>query len=163
MSAPAPRHRAVPWRLPDLYLALGLLVAGVALLVVGYRGVDARSDFGDQLLWANVAIGGLISVATAGVVWVLAGMRATAELRRQLLTRLRAATAPAPVAEARPLVAGTGARLVTAPSMTRYHRPDCALVQGKAVAPLRRRDERDRRPCGVCLGAGTATAPSPAT
>jgi hypothetical protein len=42
--------------------------------------------------------------------------------------------------------------LVSASSMTRYHRPDCPLVSGKEVRPLSeaRHRARGRRACHVC-------------
>ena len=45
-----------------------------------------------------------------------------------------------------------GTALVTAPGMTRFHRPACPLAAGKPVQPVRP-DEADGAglvPCGVC-------------
>jgi hypothetical protein len=144
-------RRSVPWRLPDLYLGVALAAVGTIFLGVATVGVAGRDDLADQVPWVNLGVGGLIVLCLGCVLWVLAGMRATAELRRTVLGRLRATldagdrTPPAAVADT---VAGDG--FVSAPTMTRYHRAGCQLVAGKDVAPLDA-ERNGRQPCSMCV------------
>jgi hypothetical protein len=81
------------------------------------------------------------------VLWVLVGMR---EVRRGFrdLRRQQRILIPAelPLAGAAPT--GEVFPLVSAPGMTRAHRPDCLLLRGKNVLPVPVDDARPR--CGVC-------------
>jgi hypothetical protein len=149
--------RSVPWRLPDLYLAVALGVVGLVLLGVSRAGVAGRDELGEQVAWVNVGVLGVIVLAVAGVLWVLAGMRATAELRRSIVHEMRARATPAapphlapaavPRPRSRPLRATS---FVAAPAMTRFHRPDCALVANKPEVSVLA-DRGHLTPCGVCL------------
>jgi hypothetical protein len=53
----------------------------------------------------------------------------------------------------------SAADLVSAPTMTRYHRAGCSFVAGKpglVVATAVNHEKIGRRPCGVCLPGGAS-------
>jgi hypothetical protein len=80
--------------------------------------------------------------------WLLQGRRAVAARRRQLLQavpRAVSATSAAPDDH--------GLR-VAVPGGRRYHRPECAAVDGKPVErmPVPAHVRAGRRPCGLCDG-----------
>jgi hypothetical protein len=142
-------RRSVPWRLPDLYLLVALVATGAILVGVARAGVAGRDELGEQVPWVNVGVGGLVVLCIGCVLWVLAGMRATAELRRAVLARVRATLedrAPSPGERAG---AGVEPGLVAGPAMTHFHRPACQLVAGKEVVPVGA-DPDGLRPCAIC-------------
>jgi hypothetical protein len=66
--------------------------------------------------------------------------------RRDLGLRIRQLHTPAPVD-----VGVTDTALVTAPGMTRYHRPDCDVVRGKPTRTVSPADlQGGLTTCGMC-------------
>lgn len=140
----------IPWRSRDLTRwTLGTWI-GLTALVVAWFGASGSAELDVQYRWLNVGIAGTVVTGAANVVWLLNGLRAVRERRHRMIEALLGEEAPneAPV----PRPATDDARLVAAPSMTRYHRADCLLVAGKAVtaSSLRAHRAGGRRPCGVC-------------
>ena len=110
----------------------------------------------DQVNWLPMAMGALM-LSVAGVAGFLSsGHRAIGRRRRSMFGDVRI---PVPVAgDPSAGVAATsgGTQLVSAATMTRYHRPDCEFVAGKSVtiASADAPEWANRRPCDVCLGGG---------
>ena len=134
------------WRRADLLLLFGALGAGLLLIAVGYWGVSGTRVFDDQVSSARLAAIGVL-LAQAGIVRsVIAGRRA---LGRRLQSTLRQPTAA-------PATVGAGPQPAAAPvaagDMTRYHRPGCAFVAGKAIlaGSAAEHERAGRRPCGMC-------------
>ena len=134
-----------PWRKSDLLRAVGLAAVGLAGLAgTWYVGSD-QADWADVLPWASLGAAAT-SFAVLGLVsWIAAGMRRVRRLRGEVLPLLQAAAAQRssvqrssahPATELHALCSANG--FVSAPGMTRYHLPNCPLVTGKPVQPLRR-------------------------
>jgi 4-amino-4-deoxy-L-arabinose transferase-like glycosyltransferase len=143
-----------PWRTGDLLLAAGLAAAGLTGLALTWYGASDQPDWADQLPWASLGVAAT-TIALLGLVsWLVAGLRRVRRLRREVLPLLAANAAPRRSASGAAVTA-IGTALVTAPGMTRYHRPACPLAAGKPVQSVRpvRPDEADGAglvPCGVC-------------
>ena len=124
-----------------------LVVVGVLaalLLALSWWGAAQEVRLARQFRWMA---GGVMSIVVLGVVsatWILEGRRAVSRRRRRWMAEQRRRLAAPPVTTAPVLVAGE--------RMTRYHRPGCELVAGKAasVASRREHERQGRRPCGVC-------------
>lgn len=134
-----------------LVLAAGWIV-GLLVVGAGWWGTSGEATVGDQFRWLGVAVAGLAVCLAAGAAWLFTGMRAVG--RRIRLAVPVPAELPDTVLELR-LVDAPGPepdRLVAAAGMRYYHRPSCALAQGKAVRPAERAEHlrAGRAACGVC-------------
>ncbi|HKN39694.1 MAG TPA: hypothetical protein VJ456_11350 [Acidimicrobiia bacterium] len=157
-AAPRGERRApvlgddAPWRSADLLRAAALAGAGLAGLALTWSGAAGRADWVDELPWACAGVAAT-TVAVLGLVsWLVAGLRRVRRLRCDVLPLVQAAAAVRPAvrpAAAAPLADGG---FVTAPGMTRFHRPACPLAAGKPVRPLRPGEAGGAGlvPCGVC-------------
>jgi hypothetical protein len=109
---------------------------------------------GHQVVWIDLA-GAALLVSGAGVVLFLtAGRRAIGRRRLGLFGDFVDGEALAALATG--VAAGD---LVSAPTMTKYHRADCSFVAGKAgvvAASAAGHEQAGRRRCGVCLPSGDA-------
>ena len=139
-----------PWHSGDrLRLALLLLLTSGGLGVTWWMAAGT-GDGSSQLAWMEAAVAAVLVAAIADTLWLMAGHRAVSRRRRGLALRVAAATARI---DRIPVAARSTARGVcTAERMTRYHRGDCPLVWGKAVAWSSAEESRraGRRPCGIC-------------
>jgi hypothetical protein len=152
--------RPIPWRLGDVYLVYATVLAGGTLVVLGWYGSAGTANLGGQLAWMSAAIGGTILAGTGASFWFVSGYRAV-QSRRSGLAQHPVALLAAE-ARARQGSAGEGqvaeetaaqqSALVSAPQLTRYHRPDCALVAGRTTTAASRatHERAGRTPCGVC-------------
>lgn len=133
----------------------------LALCAVGFAwfATSTEAVLDDQVRWVAVAAGGVMLAGAVSGAWLLAGRRAVGLRARDAL--------PVPdegeiadVVDLRlkaPAVAGRAAALngtafVAASGMRYFHRPDCPLARGKAVAPADRTDhvKSGRAACEVC-------------
>jgi predicted GNAT superfamily acetyltransferase len=91
---------------------------------------------------------GLVLQGSGIASWLLMGTRRVRRRQARLLDPVVAAAQAGAAGHTRLLATD----LVSTPTMTRYHRPDCELVAGKDAAPaaLREHLAADRQPCGVC-------------
>lgn len=145
----------VPWRVGDLSVMAGANLIGLIGLLVAWFGGSGTVDVGSQLAWLRLGIAAVVVAGVGNAQWILAGMRAIGQRRREVLTR-------APRAALRPAVAVVGSQagsadeLVSGPQMTRYHRPECPAATGRRVeaAPLESHLDESRRPCGICRPTG---------
>ncbi len=121
-------------------------VVGLVLLAMAWVGASGRQETSDQIAWLNLGIVGVLVPAVAGRLWVLRSRR-TVQYRVGMILD---------AADAVPLdVIGQPVRphrLVTAAKMSRFHRPECLLVAGKALSDdsLAAHERAGRRPCEMC-------------
>jgi hypothetical protein len=148
-AAPA---AASPWNAKQRLVLAVLLAIGVVGLVAGYVGTSGTLRVSRQVPWVNVA-GAALLVAGAGIVsFLTAARREIGRRRLSLFGDLRPeGTAVSPSAGI------AAAVLVSAPTMTKYHRADCSFVADKPalkVASAIDHEKIGKRPCGVCLPGG---------
>jgi hypothetical protein len=143
---------ASPWSTKQRLVLAVLLVIGVVGLIAGYAGTSGTLRVSRQVVWVNVAGAGLLVSGAGVVLFLTTGRQAIGRRRLSLFGDVAGAavTADDPGALA-------NADLVSAPTMTKYHRADCSFVADKpglvmetAVA----HEKIGRRPCGVCLPGG---------
>jgi len=125
------------------WLAAGQ-TACLATIVLAGRASAHHAAAGGQGRWVAIAITAALLSAAGNGVWLAVLRRAAALRRRTVVDRIgeragRAGSPPRPTDD-------SAGRWVTVPGLTRRHRPDCALVAGRAVVPA----PADTRPCGWC-------------
>ena len=151
--AQAVQTPASPWNAKQR-LMLGLLLAiGVAGLIAGYIGTSGTLRVSKQVVWINLS-GAALVLSGAGVVLFLTAARR--EIGRRRLS-LFGDLGVVDVAAVDRGVDISAADLVTAPTMTKYHRADCSFVDGKTglkVASSVDHQKVGKVPCGVCLPGG---------
>jgi hypothetical protein len=143
------------WRRTDV-AQLALMVAiGVILLAVSWWKTSGAASVPAQNAWVVAGGAGLLfsGVGTSG--WLLAGRRAVGQRSRRLATVL----ARQRRARRRCRTALVEVDVVSAETMTRYHRPACRLVVGKSTTSSSPGafQQQGLRPCGVCLPAEAGT------
>jgi hypothetical protein len=140
------RAESGPGALPPLTAVAAGAIVGLVLLLAAWMGASDQRDSADQMAWLNLGLAGVL--VTGGVCgsWVLRGRR-TVEAR---LSRILSGVDPPALDGGREPVQVD--RLVTALKMTRYHIPECLLVDGKTLS-ADTRDTHERaglRPCEMC-------------
>ena len=142
---------ATPWSAKQRLLLAALLLIGVVGLIAGYVGTSGTL----RVAWVNVAAAALLASGTGVVLFLTAARREIGRRRLSLFGDVIVGRE-----EASDLGAGVGAAdLVSAPTMTKYHRADCSFVAGKpalAVATAVNHQKIGKRPCGVCLPGGAS-------
>lgn len=140
---------AVPWTpFAAMRLVLTNLMALAGLGLAWYEASE-KVVVRDQFPWVNVAILAVIVSGVTNGTWFLLGRMALRRRRQRVLPATAQASEPffgAPLEPAAPVwVAATGT--------TRYHRPSCLLVTGRATVTASRavHEREGRRPCGVCV------------
>ena len=153
---PEALRRPIPWRVGDVLLLYTTTVAGCVLVLASWFGVAGEVRVDDQIVWMNTGVAGVIVLGAGNLAWLLTGRKATGALRRALLPTVPVTT---PTETLEPASVDDG-RLVAAKGMTRYHRPDCILVLGKAVRAhsLAAHQKRGLQPCDVCAPADAEAA-----
>ena len=131
---------ALLWSRRDRLAVAVLQGLGFALLALSWLGVSGTTRFSRQIAWANLGGAGLVAVVLGAAVLVRRG-------RRQVSLRIGAQ--PWPVRVSGTMVAALAVDgYVSAPGMTRYHRPGCQAVAGKSVSSV---GPEGRQPCGMCI------------
>jgi hypothetical protein len=151
--AQAVQTPASPWNAKQRLMLAVLLALGVAGLIAGYIGTSGTLRVSKQVVWINLA-GAALLVSGAGVVLFLTAARREIGRRRLSLFGDLGIVDGAPVDRGMDISA---ADLVTAPTMTKYHRADCSFVDGKTglkVASSVDHQKVGKQPCGVCLPGG---------
>jgi hypothetical protein len=134
------------WRRSDVVGVVLADAVAVVLLAVAWWGTGRAVTGERQDGWFGLGMAGLVVAGVGHGLWLLAGRSA---VRR----RVRAvAGGDAAIRAGRLVESRTPAVLVGGASLAHYHRPDCRLAAGRAVAPAGRRSHErlGRRPCGVC-------------
>ena len=157
--ASAVLHPISPWGSTQrVVLAVGWTLA---LCAVGFAwfATSGEAVLDDQVGWVAIAAAAVMLAGAVSGAWLLAGRRAVG-LRARHAVPLPAESALADVVDLRlkPLVISAPvaevnfADLVAAPGMRYFHRADCLLARGKAVAPAERTAhiKQGRTPCEVC-------------
>jgi hypothetical protein len=119
-------------------------VACLATVVLAGRASAQRPASGGQAAWVAVAIAAALISAAGNGVW-LGVLRRAANHRRQLVFARLAGQADRSTAGSAGAT-GEAGQAVMVPGLTLRHRPDCALVAGKAVVPA----TAEAEPCGWC-------------
>ena len=143
---------ASPWTAKQWLMLVILLAIGVAGLIAGYTGTSGTLRVSRQVVWINVA-GAALLVSGAGVVLFLTAARR--EIGRRRLSLFGDFAAVRSTVDVSTDV--SAADLVTAATMTKYHRADCSFVDGKTglkVASSVDHQKVGKQPCGVCLPGG---------
>ena len=143
---------ASPWTAKQRLMLAVLLAMGVAGLIAGYAGTSGTLRVSRQVVWVNVA-GAALLLSGAGVVLFLTAARRTIGRRR--LSLFGNVLAEGGVSELSAEI--SAADLVSAPTMTKYHRADCSFVDGKPglkVASSVDHQKVGKHACGVCLPGG---------
>jgi len=140
-----------PWNTGHRLVLAVLLALGIAGLVAGYVGTSGTLRLSRQVVWLNVAGAGLL-VSGAGVLLFLTAARR--EIGRRRLSLFGDVASAGQTL----LLDGPGDRaaadLVSASTMTKYHRADCSFVAGKSglsAGTAVDHEKTSKRPCGVCL------------
>jgi hypothetical protein len=137
-----------PWRASYAIVPGILGVVGILVMAICWVQLSDKVVWRDQISWLVGACLGAGAFVLGGVLWILVGMREVRrgfrDLRRQ--QRLMSPVEPVPARAA--AATGEVLVLVSAPGMTRAHRPDCLLLRGKTVTAVPLGDNRPR--CGVC-------------
>ncbi|HYH49383.1 MAG TPA: hypothetical protein VEG38_07520 [Acidimicrobiia bacterium] len=137
----------VLWRVLDVQASVALAGIGGLIALAGWWGTSQSATVADQVPWTALAVAGLLT-AQLGTVWLILAGRLALRRRHGGLARRLSACAGAAGASG----PERSAVVVAAAAMTRYHRPDCAAVAGKAVeeASVEAQRRAGRRPCGLC-------------
>jgi hypothetical protein len=136
-------------------LVVGL--AGLGVLIAGCVGVSAAAGTRDQLSYLiSGGMLGLFLLAVGCTLWLSADLRDAFRKVDRLqasVDTLEAALAGRPAVEITlPASGAAGGDLVASEDMTLFHRPDCQLVDGKAVEFAGRaiHERNGRHACGIC-------------
>ena len=140
-----------PWRPGDLLRAAGLAGVGLGGLAVTWGGASSKPDWPDQLPWASLGAAATTVALLGLITWLAAGLRRVRRLRRDVLPLVAAAASGAHSTVLTSQAAGRDA-FVSAPGMTRFHRPACPLAAGKPVQPVPTPEAGGAGlvPCKVC-------------
>ncbi|HVW32626.1 MAG TPA: hypothetical protein VHL53_08820 [Acidimicrobiia bacterium] len=147
---------ASPWKAKERVTLAVLLAIGVLGLVAGYVGTSGTLRVSHQVVWIDLAGAGLLVSGAGVVLFLTAGRRAVGQRRLGLFGNVAGAAAEAAPADT---AAYSATDLVSAPTMTKYHRGDCSFVADKAgLAPgtAVAHEKVGRKPCGVCLPGGAS-------
>jgi hypothetical protein len=141
-------YGAEPWTRRDLVQFSVLSAVSLALLAAGWIGAGGEALFEDQTPFLNLAVAGLLVGAAGGALWLVTGLRAVRVRKARVKELITARAGGGAVAGAET----ASDRLVSGPSMTRYHLAGCSLVAGKDVtaASQAEHERAGRRPCGMC-------------
>jgi hypothetical protein len=148
-----------PWSVRDLQNLLVRSAIGLALIAGGWVGVSSTPEWGTQLIWIGIGLGGAVVAAITGVGWLLNGLASVSSertiIRHAIADRIATRTTPAEDSAVVPsdedTLVNTGA-LVTASGMRYFHRPTCQTVQGKPLERLTFAESmhRELEPCRMC-------------
>ena len=140
------------WQTTDAVRATVIGAIGAVGLGLCWYGSAGEDRWREQLPWLIGAIAATVVGSLGMVSWLLSGFRALrAEewaAKREIRTVLVTGRAVPPVG----LPGGEPASFVTAPGMTRFHRPACPLVARKPVTAVTQPTPLDSglTACGVC-------------
>jgi hypothetical protein len=136
------------------WIGLVLAVAGGILLVVGWYNVSGETDIGRQMPYVvSATVPGAALIVAGAVIFATERWRDAAERNEQKIDALYALLTEPGAAEPPPPPAPVEDRVVVAVAGgTRFHRPECALAEGKAVTTVTEAEigERGLDPCPVC-------------
>lgn len=138
-----------PWTSAELSRVMLSNALGLVLIAVSWYQVAGQLTTRDELAWLNLGILGVAIAGVSNAMWLLRGRRNVGLARVMVLPdvprRTRSAWSDRRVDDREETPVASAA-------MTRYHRPDCPLVDGKkTTATSRRAHERAGKiPCELC-------------
>ncbi len=140
-----------PWHAGNQLSLAFLSLLGLGGIVLSWWMVAGSAATATQQSWLDLGVVALLLAATGDALYLLNGRRAVRREQQALSLRLAALADGDAAADAASTASDSGL-VVTAPRMSRYHRPDCLLVRGKTVSRGTMAENRGagRRPCGVC-------------
>jgi hypothetical protein len=154
------RRRTELWTVTELLVLLAGLAAGAIILLAAWIGASGTSRYSSLVGWAAFGVAGPAVAGMAAASWILSGLRTIQRDRAEMgarvaelaATRAIGGTPPVRTRHAVPSILSPE-EFVASKGMTRYHRPDCLMVKGKAVAAASVLTHRSagRVPCGMCL------------
>lgn len=140
-----------PWHAGNRLSVLFLGLLGLGGIAFSWWMIGGTAEAATQQRWLDVGVVAVILATVGDAVYLLAGRRSVRSRQRSLALRLARLT-DAGVTTDNTVETDSGT-VVTAARMSRYHRADCLLVQGKAVTrgSVGENQRAGRRPCGVCM------------
>jgi hypothetical protein len=147
---------SVPWPVAELIRVYAVNAASTVALLAAWWASSGTVRNSTQVMALAVAVTALVVSGSGNAVWLMVGRRAVGMRRAALRSRLEelvgSLDAQAPLPYPEPVAAADDAGpLLTLRNGTRYHRPGCELVTGKATVAWSADSRSDRKPCGVCL------------
>lgn len=136
MTTLAPEHRSPylgphgAWTRGSAAASTLLAVLSLAGIVVSWVGASGKTHLEDEVPWLVVGVVALTLGGLAASTWLGRGLRSIRAERVALRRRLLAMDV------GRAATGDGGEVWVTAPGMTRVHRPGCEFVRGKAVTEV---------------------------
>jgi hypothetical protein len=135
-----------PWTTAQVRVVAACDLAAAVVVAIATHGAARRASLADQVVWIDVALGGLLLALVAGGWLFLVARRAVGARRRALLPEVVVA---APVLAPRPAATATWWWVA---GTVRAHVEGCPMVAGKAATALAAKDVRAKRlqRCEVC-------------
>jgi hypothetical protein len=148
-AAAVDRRFAPPAR---LRIVVGVHAVALVLTSVAWGATRGESQPDDQIPWIVLAA---LAAALSGAVnaaWLLLSRREVGERHRALSARITALRGCYPSSDAAEREAAAGGGLVAVEGSKLYHRPGCALVEGRSAGAVRPSDgsSSGHQPCGWC-------------
>ena len=144
---------AEPWTRSHLTGLAAAHALAAAVLIGAWFGLSDELVFTRQIPLLDLAVVATVAGGVANVTWIVQGRSAVrrrkAAFRSRVAQVLPATVAAPAVSHPTPALA-VEEGFVSAPRMTRYHRPGCPLLDGKDVRPVGGPEEGGRAACGVC-------------
>jgi len=141
-----------PWSSDHLVRALlGNGLGGLLIATAWFQAAIADTDaVRTRMTWLVLAIVGLVVAGVSNALWLFRGRQALTIARVALMADMREGLRPAPEGDGPRHRAVE--RFVSAPGMTRYHRPTCSLAIGKELTARTAAawSRAGMSPCEVC-------------
>jgi hypothetical protein len=140
----AERDTYRPWTRRLCTALVVVQVVALALILVAWYWGSGELTVNEELSWLNLGLLGVGLSMAGNVLWLALARRSIVIARHHILPLPRRTSSEQAVSDDRPPVTGTG--------MTRYHRPGCLLVAGKATtsAPPATIEAQGLAPCPTC-------------
>jgi hypothetical protein len=144
-----PAASAGPWTKIQRSWLLTANFVGLALIIMAWNQASAITSVPVEQGWLKLAIAGFVIAGGADGIWILAGLRS---VDRCSLALVLSQQGDRPVSESPGRNGHRAAPLVSGAKMSRYHRPNCLLMVGKAARGTSRAEHERAglRPCEVC-------------
>ncbi|HVU72974.1 MAG TPA: hypothetical protein VHE83_08425 [Mycobacteriales bacterium] len=141
---------SMPWHVRDVQRLLVTLLLAAIGLTASWVGISGTVIWSRQMLWLAIGIASTAVAAVAVMTWLLTAFRAVRVRQSRMVDGIAARLVLDDEPDAADAAGPGAAELVSAPSMTRFHRADCPLVQGRPTTPLTAARRARLSPCGVC-------------
>jgi hypothetical protein len=144
------RLAETPWRASQLAASLMAGTVGAAGIALTWWGSASVKLYGHQMVWLVMAVLLTAVGVLGGVSWLVNGTRAVRLLRKDVLVQVAAFAGKHQPSSSHDHQASHDAP-VWVDNGTRYHRPGCPFVVGKALVSFDTFQPRPGvRPCEVC-------------